>query len=118
MIKRQAVSSQQIRRYFVKHGVDDILFRVKRVRGPSGPETKQDPLTHVDVCRGQVVDLVNDEVICRLTQSCNAALRRVSDDTIGYERRRKRTYETWTVGKELGEYRKPPTVLPHDGLNA
>jgi hypothetical protein len=47
--------------YFVKHGMDNVLLRVKRVRVPSGPETKQDLLAHVDICRGQVVDIVNDE---------------------------------------------------------
>ncbi len=41
----------------MKHGVDDILLGVKRVRVPSGPEPKEDLLTHVDICRGHVVDL-------------------------------------------------------------
>ena len=44
----------------MEHGLDDILLGVKRVRSPSGPEPKQDLLTHVDICRGHVVDL-NDE---------------------------------------------------------
>jgi hypothetical protein len=63
---------------FVKHGMDNVLLRVKRVRGPSGPETKQDLLAHVDI----------------------------------------QSYEIWTIGKELGEYRKPPPILSHDGLDA
>lgn len=49
--------------YFVKHGEDDILFGEKRVRSPSGPESKQDLLTHVDICSSQVVDQLNDERI-------------------------------------------------------
>jgi hypothetical protein len=45
----------------MEHSLDDILLGVKRVRGPSRPEAKQDTLTHVDICRGHVVDLLNDE---------------------------------------------------------
>lgn len=41
----------------MEHGPDDILLGVKRVWGPSGPEPKQDLLTHIDICRGHVVDL-------------------------------------------------------------
>jgi hypothetical protein len=45
----------------MEHGLDDILLGVKRVRSPSGPEPKQNLLTHVDICRGLVVDLLHDE---------------------------------------------------------
>ena len=45
----------------MEHGLDDILLGGKRVRSPSGPEPKQDFLTHVDVCLGHVVDLLNNE---------------------------------------------------------
>jgi hypothetical protein len=62
----------------MEHSLDDILLGVKRVRSPSGPEPKQDLLTHVDI----------------------------------------QSYKTFTVRKELCEDRKPPTVLPHDGLDA
>jgi hypothetical protein len=45
----------------MQHCLDDILLGVKRVRSPSGPKPKQDLLTHVDICRGHVVDPLNDE---------------------------------------------------------
>jgi len=45
----------------MEHGLDDIFLGVKRVGSPSGPEAEQDLLTHIDVCRGHVVDLPNDK---------------------------------------------------------
>jgi hypothetical protein len=62
----------------MKHGLDDILLGVKRVRRPSGREPKQDLLTHVDICRGQVVDLLKDECSVDLLNPKNVRLRHVS----------------------------------------
>jgi hypothetical protein len=47
--------------HFVKHGVDDVLIRKKGVGSPSGPQSKQDLLTHVDICHRQALDLPRDE---------------------------------------------------------
>jgi hypothetical protein len=55
--------------YFVKHGEDDVLFWKKGICRPCGPESKQDLLTHVDICRHQVVDPLSDEQTCKLTHS-------------------------------------------------
>lgn len=45
----------------MEHGLDDIFLGVERVGIPSGPEAKQDLLTHVDICHRYIVDLLNDE---------------------------------------------------------
>ena len=55
--------------YLVKHSVDDILLRKKLVRRPGVSETNEDFLAHVDICRRNIVDLLNEGRLWRLTQS-------------------------------------------------
>ncbi len=62
----------------MKHGLDDIFLGVKRVRSPSRPEPEQDLLTHVDICRGHVIDLQDDEWCVDLLNPNNVTFRHVS----------------------------------------
>ena len=51
IIERRVAKSVITKVYFVKHGVHDVLLRKKGIYSPSGPESKQDLLAHVDICR-------------------------------------------------------------------